>query len=70
MHIDRARLLAAIAAAGDLTDAAIARRLGVNPSTAWRLRNARTVPATSTLAAIERAYGLTPAQLFRTEATA
>ncbi|ARF55976.1 helix-turn-helix domain-containing protein [Streptomyces gilvosporeus] len=64
MHFDHARLLAALAAAGDTTDAKIAHRLGVNPSTAWRLRNGVTRPAARTLAAIERAYGVTAAELY------
>ena len=70
MHIDRTHLLDVIETAGDLTAEAIARRLGVSPVTAWRLRTGVGLPSARTLAAIERAYGLTPAQLFRTEATA
>ncbi|MFE1773728.1 helix-turn-helix domain-containing protein [Streptomyces sp. NPDC059008] len=64
MHFDHARLLAAWKAAGDTTDAAVARRLEINPATAWRLRNGVSRPSSATLARIERAYGITAGELF------
>ncbi|GAU67658.1 hypothetical protein SSP35_05_02250 [Streptomyces sp. NBRC 110611] len=68
MHYDHARLLAAMNAAGDTDGARAARRLDVHPATAWRLRVGRSQPSTRTLAAIERAYGLTASDLFRSAA--
>ena len=64
MNYDHDRLIAAWDAAGDTTSADVARRLGVDPATAWRLRRGITRPSSSTLASIERAYGLTAAELF------
>ncbi|MEW2573615.1 helix-turn-helix transcriptional regulator [Streptomyces sp. NPDC047070] len=57
------RVLAAARAAGDTTDKALAARLGVSPVTAWRLRTGKCAPGVRTLAAIERAYGVTAAQV-------
>lgn len=63
MKYAHARLLAAWEAAGDTSDAKVARRLGINPATAWRLRKGVSRPSSATLARIERAYGLTAADL-------
>ncbi|MFE7638332.1 helix-turn-helix domain-containing protein [Kitasatospora sp. NPDC057518] len=68
MSYQHERLVCAARAAGDRTDSDIAERLKVAPVTAWRLRTGRTTPAGRTLAAIERAYGLTPADLLSSEA--
>lgn len=64
MQFDHSRLLAAWAAAGDTTDAAVARRLEISPSTAWRLRKGVCSPGSRTLARIESAYGVTAAELY------
>ncbi|MFD9813737.1 helix-turn-helix domain-containing protein [Streptomyces sp. NPDC059080] len=64
MHFNHARLIAAWNAVGDTSDAAVARRLGIDPSTAWRLRKGRSLPNGQTLARIEAAYGLTAAELY------
>ncbi|MFD8545038.1 helix-turn-helix domain-containing protein [Streptomyces sp. NPDC059649] len=69
MDYAHARLLAAWTAAGDTTDAAVARRLGINPATAWRLRKGVSRPSSATLARIERAYGITAAELLPTAET-
>lgn len=68
MQFDHSRLLAAWDAAGDTSDAAVARRLGINPATAWRLRKGISRPGSTTLARIESAYGLTAGELFHDHA--
>lgn len=59
-----AALLDAAHAAGDATTAEIAARLGVPYQSAYRWTTGRNAPGPGGLAAIERAYGLTPAALF------
>ncbi|MFE7115465.1 helix-turn-helix domain-containing protein [Streptomyces sp. NPDC057654] len=63
-------LLDAAHKAGDHTPADMARRMGVAYLTAYRWATGRTTPSPRGLAAIERTYGLTPADLMRQEATA
>ncbi|GGW68241.1 helix-turn-helix domain-containing protein [Streptomyces griseoloalbus] len=53
---------------GDTTAAAISRRIGVPYATVIRWTSGRGVPAGPALAAIERAYGITPARLFPVDA--
>ncbi|WP_329148231.1 helix-turn-helix transcriptional regulator [Streptomyces sp. NBC_01456] len=69
MEYAHTRLLAAWEAAGDTTDALVARRLNINPATAWRLRKGISRPGSVTLARIERAYGITAAELMPTADT-
>ncbi|MEU1082347.1 helix-turn-helix transcriptional regulator [Streptomyces sp. NPDC005908] len=53
---------------GDTSAAAIARRLGMPYGTVIRWTSGRAAPSGPALAAIERAYGLTPAQLYPADA--
>ncbi|MEU7046070.1 helix-turn-helix transcriptional regulator [Streptomyces varsoviensis] len=63
-------LLDAAHKAGDHTPAAMARRMGVAYLAAYRWATGRNAPSPSGLAAIERTYGLTPADLMRKDAAA
>ncbi|MDN3056210.1 helix-turn-helix transcriptional regulator [Streptomyces sp. SRF1] len=60
-----AALLAAAQNAGDRTPADMARRMGVPYLAAYRWATGRHAPSPSGLAAIERTYGLTAADLMR-----
>ncbi|MEL3944476.1 helix-turn-helix domain-containing protein [Streptomyces sp. LNU-CPARS28] len=64
MPYNHRRLVDAMTAAGDTKSPQVARRLAVHPATAWRLIKGRSKPAAETLAAIEREYGLTAADLY------
>ncbi|MGW7431832.1 helix-turn-helix domain-containing protein [Streptomyces sp. NPDC054861] len=63
-------LRAAAEKAGDATPADMARRMGVPYLTVYRWVTGRNAPGPSGLAAIERTYGLTPADVMRGEAAA
>ncbi|MGW1770670.1 helix-turn-helix domain-containing protein [Streptomyces sp. NPDC002104] len=65
-----AALLAAAQARGDHTPADMARRLGLPYLAVYRWATGRHAPSPAGLAAIEQAYGLTTAALFRQEAAA
>ncbi|MFF2922759.1 helix-turn-helix domain-containing protein [Streptomyces celluloflavus] len=58
-------LLAAAYAAGDRNPADMARRMGVPYLAVYRWATGRNSPGPAGLAAIERTYGLTPADLMR-----
>lgn len=58
-----AALMSAAHAKGDHNPAAMAQRMGVPYLTAYRWATGRNKPGPAGLAAIERAYGLTPAAL-------
>ncbi|MCT9090611.1 helix-turn-helix domain-containing protein [Streptomyces sp. ASQP_92] len=64
MHYNHRRLVDAMAKVGDTKSPQVAQRLDVHPATAWRLIKGRSKPAGETLAAIEREYGLTAADLY------
>ncbi|MGW4727632.1 helix-turn-helix transcriptional regulator [Streptomyces shenzhenensis] len=61
-------LRTAAAAKGDNSVAAISRRLHTPYATVIRWTSGRSIPAGPALAAIERAYGVTPAALFPADA--
>ncbi|MET8399611.1 helix-turn-helix domain-containing protein [Streptomyces sp900116325] len=61
-------LRAAAAALGDNTAVSIAARLNTPYVTVQRWTSGRGIPAGPALAAIERAYGITPADLFPADA--
>ncbi len=63
-------LVAAAQATGDHTPADMARRMGMPYLTVYRWATGRHVPGPSGLAAIERAYGLTAADLMREDVAA
>ncbi|MFH8403764.1 helix-turn-helix domain-containing protein [Streptomyces sp. NPDC018019] len=65
-----AALRAAATKRGDHTPAAMARRMGVPYLAAYRWATGRHAPSPAGLAAIERAYGLTAADLVRKEVSA
>ncbi|MGA5084057.1 helix-turn-helix domain-containing protein [Streptomyces pseudogriseolus] len=64
----KALRVAALAKKNDTTAAAIARRIGIPYGTVIRWTSGRSVPAGPALAAIERAYGVTAADLFPADA--
>ncbi|MET9291147.1 helix-turn-helix transcriptional regulator [Streptomyces sp. NPDC003077] len=65
-----AALLVAAEGLGDRTPADMARRMGVPYLAAYRWATGRHAPNPSGLAAIERAYGLTAADLMREDSAA
>ncbi|WKU45999.1 helix-turn-helix transcriptional regulator [Streptomyces sp. VNUA116] len=65
-----AALVAAAQAKGDRTPADMARRMNVSYLAVYRWAKGKHVPGPAGLAAIERAYGLTPAELMREDAAA
>ncbi|MFI5808913.1 helix-turn-helix domain-containing protein [Streptomyces sp. NPDC051561] len=65
-----AALLAAAEAAGDRTPADMARRMRVPYLAVYRWATGRNAPSPAGLAAIERTYGLTPADLLHEESAA
>ncbi|MEU1674065.1 helix-turn-helix transcriptional regulator [Streptomyces roseifaciens] len=65
-----AALVAAAQAKGDRTPADMARRMGVSYLAVYRWTKGLHAPGPAGLAAIERAYGLTPAELIREDAAA
>ncbi|MEU2120042.1 hypothetical protein ABZ567_31395 [Streptomyces sp. NPDC016459] len=60
---DRTQLRSAAARAGDtktngrLSAAAVGRRLGIPPNTAWRLLHGHAAPSAPLIAKVERHYG-------------
>ncbi|MCM2420277.1 helix-turn-helix transcriptional regulator [Streptomyces sp. RKAG293] len=64
-----AALLAAAHRAGDQTPADMARRMGLPYLAVYRWATGRHAPSPNGLAAIERTYGLTPADLMREDPT-
>ncbi|MEF3114515.1 helix-turn-helix transcriptional regulator [Streptomyces chrestomyceticus] len=63
MSYTPAHLIAAASTRGDNTTAEIARRLGVPYVSAYRWLTGRNAPGPHALAAIERAYGVTAAEI-------
>ncbi|GAA5056303.1 helix-turn-helix transcriptional regulator [Streptomyces similanensis] len=64
MRFDPKPLRVAAAAVGDNTTAAIARKLNAPYGTVIRWTSGRTIPDGPNLAAIQRTYGVTAADLF------
>ncbi|MFK0296412.1 XRE family transcriptional regulator [Streptomyces sp. NPDC090442] len=65
MMYDRALLQAIAGGLGDQHYLDLAARLRVAPATAWRLWTGKTAPSVRVAAAVEAAYGLSPAQLIK-----
>ncbi|MFB8415409.1 XRE family transcriptional regulator [Streptomyces albidoflavus] len=65
---DRAALVTAAQLAGDATPAALARRLRIGRTTAWRLWTGQTAPSAHVAAAVERHYGVSARQLIHPSA--
>ncbi|MGW2591991.1 helix-turn-helix domain-containing protein [Streptomyces sp. NPDC001515] len=68
MKFDPRPLRSAAAAAGDSTVVAIAERIGIPYVSVRRWTSGRGEPKGPALAAIERAYGITPAALYPSDA--
>ncbi|MET7760428.1 helix-turn-helix transcriptional regulator [Streptomyces sp. NPDC005389] len=72
---DRTQLVSAAERKGDtrrgrVSAAAVGRRLGVPPNTAWRLLNGVTAPSGPVVAAVERHYGVKARHLLIRKASA
>ncbi|MFS0695088.1 helix-turn-helix domain-containing protein [Streptomyces nitrosporeus] len=65
MSYDRTQLLAAAHRAGDQHWTDLIPRLGVSRATAYRLWTGRGEPKATTAAAVQAAYGVTPADLVK-----